>query len=71
MLHSSSYYLANSTSCVKGVVSREKGDWATAQKLFEESLETRKTIGDKIGVASCYGNLGAVAYQNFFLFFDF
>lgn len=29
---------------------------------FEESLRIRESIGDQIGIASAFGNLGAIAY---------
>ena len=44
-----------------GVLAESQGDWDTATRLHEESLEISRRIGDQRGVAWSLNNLGVVA----------
>jgi tetratricopeptide (TPR) repeat protein len=44
-----------------GIVAKNQGDFARARQLHEESLEIKKKIGDREGIAYSLGNLGGVA----------
>ncbi|MCD6056913.1 MAG: adenylate/guanylate cyclase protein [Thermomicrobiales bacterium] len=44
-----------------GVLAESQGDWDTATRLHEESLEISRQIGDQRGVAWSLNNLGVVA----------
>ena len=44
-----------------GVLAESQGDWETATRLHQESLEIFRTIGDQQGVAWSLNNLGVVA----------
>jgi predicted ATPase len=44
-----------------GVLAESQGDWDTATRLHEESLEISRQIGDQHGVAWSLNNLGVVA----------
>ena len=44
-----------------GVLAESQGDWDTATRLHEESLEISRRLGDQHGVAWSLNNLGVVA----------
>jgi predicted ATPase/Tfp pilus assembly protein PilF len=44
-----------------GVLAESQGDWETATRLHEESLQISRRIGDQQGVAWSLNNLGVVA----------
>jgi tetratricopeptide (TPR) repeat protein len=47
-----------------GTLAAQQGDNATARALYEESLEIRRELGDRPGVAALLSNLGVVAYYS-------
>jgi DNA-binding CsgD family transcriptional regulator/Tfp pilus assembly protein PilF len=46
---------------VLGWVAANRGDYATARPLYEESLETYRALGDELGIASLLDSLGVIA----------
>ncbi len=46
-----------------GVLAHEQGDNVTARALHAESLEIRRVLGDRQGIASSLSNLGSVAHE--------
>ena len=43
-----------------GIIARKKKDFAKARHLHEESLEIKKKLGNKEGIADSLANLGGV-----------
>jgi predicted ATPase/DNA-binding SARP family transcriptional activator len=45
-----------------GTLARQQGDYASAQRLYEESLAIRRELADRPGIAASLGSLGTMAY---------
>jgi tetratricopeptide (TPR) repeat protein len=45
----------------RGIIAAMLGDLETSKNLFKDSLEIKRQIGDKMGVAYAIGNLGVIA----------
>jgi class 3 adenylate cyclase/tetratricopeptide (TPR) repeat protein len=45
----------------QGTLTAQQGDYARAQRLYEDSLEVRRQLGDQVNIASLLSNLGNVA----------
>ncbi|HET6313063.1 MAG TPA: tetratricopeptide repeat protein, partial [Chloroflexia bacterium] len=46
-----------------GTLARYQGDFASARRLFDESLALRRELGDKKGIAASLNNLGTIAWN--------
>ncbi|MDT9313935.1 tetratricopeptide repeat protein, partial [Limnospira sp. Paracas R14] len=41
-------------------IQRNRGNWDEAERLYRQSLELRTELGDRSGMASCWGQLGDI-----------
>lgn len=48
---------------LKGVIAKQRKDYATAEQLFQKALTIRREIGDETGVAIMLNDFGELAYE--------
>ncbi|QBS40383.1 tetratricopeptide repeat protein [Nocardia sp. CS682] len=46
-----------------GVLAQRRGDYAEAQRLYQQSLTIKEELGDRAGMATGYGQLGVLAHD--------
>jgi tetratricopeptide (TPR) repeat protein len=44
-----------------GMIAQDQGDYEMARRLYEQSLEIRRQLGDQAGMAFSLGQLGVLA----------
>jgi tetratricopeptide (TPR) repeat protein len=45
-----------------GILAQDRGDYAEAQRRYEQSLEIKERLGDQAGASKSYGQLGILAF---------